>query len=59
MESSPQSNHPPIDARDAKVLADIDKTLDDYYQERRRAIDHQLSQGLVAKEVEVIAVEPI
>lgn len=34
MESSPQSNHPPIDARDARVIAHIDATLAEYDHQR-------------------------
>lgn len=33
MESSPNSNHPPIDARDAKILSDIDSALAQHGQE--------------------------
>lgn len=55
MESSPQSNHPPIDKRDALLIAHIDAAVAEWDVEHRR-IDGYLAQGLVAKEVEVIPV---
>lgn len=49
MESSPKSNHPPIDARDARVIADIDATLAEFDAAEilRKATDHIMAlQGI-------------
>lgn len=54
MESSPNSNHPPVNPKDAEVIADIDRTLEEYdAMVERRRIDHMLAIGLVATQKEV------
>lgn len=58
MESSPNQNTIHMGGRIEAALASIDAALEDYELSEHRRIDSYLVQGLVAKEVEVIPVEP-
>ena len=53
MESSDRF-YPPIDPRDAKVIADIDRVLAEYDRQVRQAADHVLASEGIA----VIPIEP-
>lgn len=46
METSPEFNQPPIDPRDAMIMAAIEAALEEYETQRREA-DHELANGLV------------